>query len=184
MGRIVRGLQDEGRTHVVARSRVGDVRHRDAGGWTRRERASMVRRWRDRSYGGRAWRCWPVHTDARIRHALRRSAGGRLSPAWAAGLGCRTGILRPGSRDHLQAAISTAWSRPIDPPAAARLSLGQAGEFTKCLLSGDLYCCTVTADGHRYPVTSPSRPACCRPCESQRWAILAGTARCVCPVRQ
>jgi len=53
------------------------------------------------------------------------------------GMGCRTGILRPDSRDHLQAAISTAWSRPIDPPAAARLSLGQAGEFTKCLLSGD-----------------------------------------------
>ena len=118
---------------VVARSRVGDVRHRDAGGWTRRKRASMVRRWRDRSYGGRAWRCWPVHTDARIRHALRRSAGGRL----CVGMGCRTGILRPDSRDHLQAAISTAWSRPIDPPAAARLSLGQAGEFTKCLLSGD-----------------------------------------------
>ena len=66
------------------------------------------------------------------------------------------GFLRPGSRDRLRASIPAVWSRPIDPVAAvARLSLSQAGDFTGCLLSGDLPC-TVTADGHRYLVTSPS----------------------------
>ena len=127
------------------------------------EHAFMARR-RDSSCGGRAWRCWPVHRDARIRHALRRSVGGRLSPARAAGPEFFAPIrgITCGQRFRQHGA------RPIDPPAAARLSLGQAGEFIKCLLCGDLYCCTVTADGHRYPVTSPSRPACCRPCELQR----------------
>jgi len=149
---------------VVARSRVGDVRHRDAGGWTRRKRASMVRRWRDRSYGGRAWRCWPVHTDARIRHALRRSAGGRLSSAWAAGLEFFAPIrgitCRQRFRQH-GADRSILLPRPGCPSVRLESS-------PSAFCPATLYCCTVTADGHRYPVTSPSRPACCRLCEFQR----------------
>jgi len=66
------------------------------------------------------------------------------------------GLLRPGSRDRLRAPIPAAWSRSIDPAAAgARLSLSRAGDLTRCLLSGALPC-TVTADGLRYLVTSPS----------------------------
>jgi hypothetical protein len=128
----VRGLQDEGRcvlwrdlgsgmsgTGMRAAGLAGNVLQRTAvaGSFIRRSRLEVLA-------------CPHGCQDQASSEAFRWRAA-------LAGMGCRTGILRPDSRDHLQAAISAAWSRPIDPPAAARLSLGQAGEFTKCLLSGD-----------------------------------------------